>query len=142
MRIFEDDKGFTLIEIMLVIIIIGILAAMVIPRLSGRSEQARQAAAKADIEGNIALALDLYELDNGNYPTTEQGLKALREKPETIPIPQNWKGPYIKKEPKDSWGRSYVYKCPGTHNPTYYDLASYGADGVKGVGDDVCNWEE
>src|SRR3989338_1129755 len=104
----KNQKGFTLIEIMLVVIIIGVLAAMVIPNLSGRGEQARRAAAKADIEANLSAALDLYELDNGRYPTTEQGLAALVQKPVAAPEPLHWKGPYLKKKriPQDPWGRS------------------------------------
>jgi len=133
--------GFTLIELMLVVIIIGVLAAMVVPRLAGRSEQAREAAARADIEASIATALDLYELDNGQYPTTEQGLGALRAKPSSAPIPENWRGPYLKKEPKDPWGKPYYYKFPGEHNIGGYDLASWGKDGAEGGGDDIVNWE-
>jgi general secretion pathway protein G len=137
-------KAFTLVELMLVVIIIGILVAMVVPRLAGRSEQARRAAAQADIEANLAIALDLYELDNGNYPSTEQGLSALIKAPTSAPVPENWNGPYLKKKkiPLDPWGRAYKYVCPGTHNTEDYDLFSLGADGVEGGGDDVVNWEE
>ena len=93
-----NKKGFTLIEIMLVIIIIGVLVAMVVPNLAGRGEQARRMAAKADIESNLATALDLYELDSGRFPTTEQGLISLLEKPGSTPVPVNWSGPYLKKK--------------------------------------------
>ncbi|MBL7131936.1 MAG: type II secretion system major pseudopilin GspG [Candidatus Omnitrophica bacterium] len=140
----RKDKGFTLVELMLVVIIIGILVAMVVPRLAGRSEQARSAAAKADIESNLALALDLYELDNGRYPTTEQGLNALITESTSTPVPVNWNGSYLKKKkiPNDPWGRPYIYTCPGMHNQEDYDLYSYGPDAVEGGGDDVVNWEE
>ncbi|MFH1621944.1 MAG: type II secretion system major pseudopilin GspG [Candidatus Omnitrophota bacterium] len=137
----RNNKAFTLIELMLVVIIIGVLAAMVIPRLAGRSEQARQAAASADIEANIATALDLYELDCGQYPTTEQGLSALIAKPSSSPVPAEWQGPYLKKQPVDPWRRPYIYKSPGEHNVGDYDLASWGRDGVEGGGDDVVNWD-
>lgn len=132
----HERKGFTLIELMLVIVIIGLLAAMVIPRLTGRSEEARQAVAKTDIEANLSLALDLYEMDNGTFP---ENLDGLRTKPGGA---TNWKGPYIKKKPIDPWGRPYVYKFPGAHNPESYDLYSLGKDGAEGGGDDVVNWEE
>jgi general secretion pathway protein G len=135
------QKGFTLVEILLVVIIIGILAAMVTPRLMGRGEQARRTAAQADIETNISTALDLYHMDIAHYPSTQQGLKALIEKPTLAPIFENWNGPYLKKRkiPKDPWGRDYVYVSPGVHNE--YDLSSLGADGVISS-DDITNWTE
>ena len=132
--------GFTLIELMLVVIIISVLVAMVVPRLVGRSQEARVAAAQAQIEAHLATALDLYELDNGIYPSTEQGLMALRRKSSSTPTPPNWKGPYIKKTPKDPWGNEYVYMSPGVHNTEDYDLASYGPDGIESS-DDIINWE-
>lgn len=134
-------NAFTLIEIMLVVIIIGILAAMVIPNISGRGEQARVSAARADIDANLTTALDLYELDSGQYPTTGQGLNALFEKPSSSPAPAHWHGPYLKKKriPLDPWGREYQYTAPGIHNTEEFDLFSYGPDGAEGK-DDIINW--
>jgi len=138
-KFFQKQLGFTLIEIMLVVIIIGALAAMVIPRLSGRSEQAKVAIAKADIEANLATPLKLYELDNGNFPTTNQGLDALLNEPTTSPLPSNWNGPYVEKEPIDPWGNPYLYKSPGS-NRMDYDLSSTGSD-VNSGEDDIANWK-
>jgi len=135
----EHKRGFTLIEILLVVVIIGALSAMIIPRLTGRSEQAKVAAAKADINSHIATALKLYELDNGFFPTTAQGLKALEEKPSTSPVPSNWNGPYVEREPIDPWGNPYQYASPGRHRPDY-DLYSEGKD-KKSEEDDISNWK-
>jgi len=141
MKLFGQN-AFTLIEILLVVIILGILTAMVVPNFAGRGEQARQTAARTDIEANIAIALDLYQLDNGSYPTTEQGLAALIEKPLASPDPVQWSGPYIKKKaiPRDPWGREYVYLSPGGRNVSFYDLFSLGKDGIESE-DDITNWE-
>lgn len=134
----NNRDAFTLIELMLVVIIIGILGAMVMPRLAGRSKEARIACAKADIESNIAIALDLYELDIGRYPSTEEGINALINKHPGLE--NRWKGPYLKRKPKDPWGNPYEYRCPGTHTNDY-DLYSLGPDG-NGSSDDIVNWEE
>ena len=132
-------RAFTLIEIMLVVVIIGALAAMVIPRLTGRSEQAKVAVAKSDISSLLPTALKLYELDNGFFPTTSQGLDALVRPPSTSPEPPNWNGPYIEKEPVDPWNHPYVYASPGDHRPDY-DLYSNGKD-IKKEDDDITNWK-
>lgn len=131
--------GFTLIEIMLVVIIIAALAAMVVPRMSGRSEQAKKAIAQTDIESHLSTALKLYELDNGSFPTTAQGLEALIKETKVSPVPTNWNGPYLEKKPIDPWGNPYVYKSPGEHRRDY-DLSSKGKD-VNNDDDDIVNWE-
>jgi general secretion pathway protein G len=132
-----NRKGFTLIELMLVVVIIGALVAMVMPRLTGRGEQARVAAASADINANIATGLKLYELDNGSFPSTSEGLGALLNKPASA---RNWNGPYLERKPLDPWGKEYVYKSPGEHRKSDYDLSSLGKDGTESA-DDVTNWE-
>jgi general secretion pathway protein G len=127
------SPGFTLIELMVVIVILGILAGLVLPRFMGRTEEAKRTKAKLQIE-NLEAALKLYKLDNGVYPTTEQGLEALVSKPTTGAIPKNWReGGYLEKGqvPLDPWGRPYVYLCPGIKNKDF-DLKSLGADGEEG----------
>jgi len=138
---YNKTRGFTLIEIMLVVIIIGILVAMLVPNIAGRSEQARKVAARTDIESNLSTALDLYKMDVGQYPTTEQGLNALLTVPSVSPVPTQWNGPYLKKKkvPKDPWGRDYVYVSPGANNPESYDLSSLGPNGVDDS-HDITNW--
>lgn len=135
-------RGFTLIELMLVVMIIATLAALVVPKFTGRAEQAKVTAARTDVQVNIPTALDLYELDNGFYPSTEQGLAALRSAPATAPVPQNWNGPYLKRKPVDPWANPYRYEFPGRNNADGYDLYSFGKDGVEGGKDDIVNWED
>ncbi len=120
--------GFTLVEIMVVVVILGILAVLIVPRVLGRSDEARQAAAKHDI-ATIMQSLKLYRLDNGRYPTNDQGLQSLVSKPSSVPVPSNWK-PYLDKLPKDPWGNTYQYLSPGVHGEV--DVFSLGADGQPG----------
>ena len=136
-----NKKGFTLVEIMIVVIIIGILVAMVAPRFAGRSDEARSTAARTDIQANIAAALDLYEMDMGHFPTTESGLRDLLKKPSDSDVSTRWKGPYLKKKPIDPWNHPYVYRTPSLHEMDY-DLYSMGKDGKEGGGDDINNWDE
>ena len=132
----RSHLGFTLTEIMLVVVIIGILAALVIPRIAGSSERARVTAAQADINGGIKSALGQYEVDMGNYP---RGLQDLITPPGNA---RNWHGPYFDppKLPVDPWGNAYIYIFPGKHNPNSYDLLSAGPDGRQGTEDDIGNW--
>ena len=129
-------RGFTLIEIMLVVAIIGVLAAMVVPRLTGRTRQTKISVSQADVDVNIPLAMDLYELDVGEFPPSLDNL--LNNKTGS----DSWRGPYLKKVPKDAWGNPYYYKYPGEHNKYGYDLYSAGADEQPGTNDDVTNWDK
>ncbi len=134
----RKEKGFTLIELIMVVIILSILVALAGPRFVGRAKQARITAVRVQIE-NFGTALDGYALDNDEFPTTEQGLNALRVNPGSSP---NWTGPYLKKQiPKDPWGNAYVYTSPGVQNLDY-DLYSYGPDGTEATDDDIKNWQE
>ncbi|MGD2012504.1 MAG: type II secretion system major pseudopilin GspG [Desulfobacterales bacterium] len=139
-----ENQGFTLIELMVVIIILGVLAMWVAPKIMDRPGEARQMKVRLDIQ-NLETALKLYKLDNGSYPSTEQGLQALVEAPETGIIPKKWKkGGYLEKGrvPKDPWGNDFVYLAPGLKGD--FDIISYGADGVPGGDDenkDINNWE-
>jgi general secretion pathway protein G len=128
------SRAFTLVEMLLVVTIIGILAALVIPKIMGRSEQARMTAAHADINGGIKSALDAFEVDNGFYP---KSLQDLVQQPSNA---KNWHGPYLDKIPMDPWGDNYIYYYPGKHNQTSYDLLSVGPDGKEGTDDDIGNW--
>ena len=135
------QRGFTLIEILVVVSILAILGALIVPKIMDRPNEARVVAAKHDI-GTVVAALKLYKLDNGRYPTTEQGLQALVEKPTSEPVPGNWKsGGYLEKMPKDPWGRDYLYLNPGIKGEI--DAMSYGADGQEGgegFGADLGSW--
>jgi general secretion pathway protein G len=142
-RRLRNRSGFTLIEIMVVIVILGLLAALVVPKLIGRTEEAKKTQARVQMK-HIQQALELFKLDNGFFPGTDQGLEALVRPPEGGRIPKNYrKDAYIDRVPKDPWGEPYVYVSPGTHGA--YDISSYGADGVaggEGEDADINSWEE
>ena len=132
--LIRSRRAFTLIEVMVVVVILGILAAIIVPRVVARPEQAKMVKAKADVQ-NLDDALELYNLDNGNYPSTAQGLSALVTKPDGSPIPANWTG-YLKQMPTDPWGNPYQYKQPGDHGA--YDVWSDGKD--KSANKPIGNW--
>jgi general secretion pathway protein G len=133
---FRHRHAFTLVEMLLVLVILAVLAAVVIPKFSGRSQQAKETAAKTQIK-SIELALDAFEVDTGAYP---QNLDALVNQPSNA---QNWRGPYLKQGvPADPWGAPYVYVYPGKQNPKGYDISSMGPDGRAGGDDDISNWGE
>ena len=137
-------SGFTLIEVLVVIAVISVLAAVVAPNVFQHVSTARDSAARAQIE-MLGAALDAYRLDNGRYPSTEQGLESLRREPLLDPRPGRWRGPYLRREvPVDPWGNPYVYASPGTANPWAFDLLSLGADGQPGGENedaDILGWE-
>ena len=133
-------RAFTLIELLLVLVILGVLAAIVVPKFSGRTEQARQTAAQTQI-ASFGTALDALEVDTGTYPKGKNGLQDLLSQPRDA---NGWKGPYLKnvtEVPLDPWGNAYVYECPGKHNPSGYDLMSAGPDGRVNTEDDITNWQ-
>ena len=135
-KISADTKGFTLIEIMVVVVILGILAAVVVPRVMDRPEQARITATMNNIRA-LQSALDMYKLDNYQYPTTDQGLQALEERPDSEPEPSNWNR-YMDRIPLDPWGNRYLYLAPGKHGDV--DVFSPGPNGRSGDADDIGSW--
>jgi general secretion pathway protein G len=138
----KNNKAFTLIELLLVITIISVLAAVIVPRFFGRSQEARIVAARQTIIGTFGVALDLFEQDTGRYPSTEEGLKALIESPQL----SSWRGPYLKSNsiPLDPWGNEFKYTYPSTLTSSefLYDIISAGPDGISGNEDDITNHDE
>jgi general secretion pathway protein G len=134
----QRKRAFTLVELLLVLVILGVLAAIVVPKFAGRSEQARVTAARTQIS-NFSMALDTFEVDNGYYPRGRDGLQALVQRPGDAP---DWSGPYIESIPNDPWGNPYIYEYPGKNNPNGYDLMSMGPDGRAGSEDDITNWQQ
>ena len=133
----SQPGGFTLIELLLVLVILGILAAIVVPKFSGRTEQAKVAAATTQISA-FSTALDAFDVDNGYFPKGRNGLLDLVQQPRDA---QGWRGPYLNDIPKDPWGNDYIYEYPGKHNTSSYDLMSMGVDARVGGDDDITNWQ-
>lgn len=132
----KPRNGFTLIELIVVIVVLGLLAGLVAPQIFGRVSEAKTVTARTQME-LLSAALDGYRLDNGGYPSTAQGLSALAERPGTAPVPTSWRGPYLRKAmPLDPWGRAYIYAAPGQRNPSGFDLSSLGRDGIAGGADE------
>jgi len=131
--------GFTLVELLLVLVILAVLAVVVVPKFTGRSQQAKITAAQADIAA-LEVALDSFEVDCARYPSTQEGILVLIQQPQGL---LEWRGPYLKRgAPQDPWRNPYVYQYPGQHNTTGYDLYSFGPDGQEGGGDDIDNWSQ
>ena len=134
----RSTSGFTLVELLLVLVILGILAGIVLPKFSGTSQRSRVVAAQTQISA-FKTALDAFDVDMGCYPKGKNSLLDLMQRPRDA---QNWHGPYLQGDiiPKDPWGFDYSYECPGRHNPDSYDILSVGPDGRAGTEDDICNW--
>jgi general secretion pathway protein G len=133
--------AFTLVELLLVLTILAILAGIVLPKMTGRTQQARITRAQTEI-ATFTTALDAFEVDNGFFPKGRNGLQALIQRPANA---LNWHGPYLENVtsvPLDPWGNAYIYECPGKHNPTGFDIMSMGPDGRVGGDDDICNWQQ
>lgn len=134
----ESRRGFTLVELLLVLVILGILAGIVLPKFSGTSQRSRIVATQTQISA-FKTALNAYDVDMGGFPKGKNGLAALIQRPRNV---QNWHGPYLDNDsiPKDPWGFDYIYECPGRHNLDSFDILSVGPDGRSGTEDDICNW--
>lgn len=135
----SSRHGFTLMEVLLVLGILGIIMSMVVPKVLGRQKHAGIDATRISIAG-LSQAIKLYSIDHNSFPTTAEGLDVLIRRPDRND--SSWKGPYLEQQPKDAWGRSFVYTCPGRHNQDGFDLVSSGPDGIPGNTDDVSNWQE
>lgn len=142
-RPVRPTRAFTLFEVLMVILILGVLAALVIPQFTGTGEKARVDLTRTLVQTNLKTSLELFRTHTGRYPTTEEGLAALVEKPEDEEIAAKWAGPYTeKKEFRDAWGRELIYRSPGEYNQDTYDLFSPGPNGQPGDDDDITNWQK
>jgi len=135
----SSRKGFTMVELLLVLVILGVLAALVMPKFSGTSQRGRVTAAQTQISA-FKTALEAFNVDMGVYPQGKNGLNDLIQRPRDGQ--QNWHGPYLQNDaiPKDPWGNDYIYECPGRHNPSFFDIMSLGPSGKPGADDAICNW--
>jgi general secretion pathway protein G len=133
----SQDRGFTLVEMLLVLVILSTLAAIVYPNMGSHPREARVTAAQLQIK-NFGTALSAFEIDNDRFPKGRDGLLELVQRPSDA---RNWRAPYLESIPKDPWGNEYIYTCPGKHNVATYDIASMGPDGVLGTEDDITNWQ-
>lgn len=143
-RRVRKARGFTLLEVLLVVAIIGLLAALVVPSFFGAQRGAEESLTKSTVESGFAGALDMYRMHMGRYPTTEEGLAALVNKPDNEEEAKKWRGPYVKdaNKLKDAWGNTFQYAAPGQYNETTYDLSSPGPNGQQGDDDDITNWQK
>ncbi|MFQ5804875.1 MAG: type II secretion system major pseudopilin GspG [Phycisphaerae bacterium] len=137
-------RAFTLLEVLMVVVIIGILAALVVPNFFGAQEGAKIDLTRALIESGVNGTLDMYRMHMGGYPDTDEGLAALVDPPDDEELAEKWRGPYVKdgSKIKDAWGHDLIYESPGQYNEDWYDLSSMGPDGQEGTDDDITNWEK
>jgi general secretion pathway protein G len=137
-------RAFTLLEVLMVVVIIGILAALVVPNFFGAQEGAKEDLTRALVDSGVNGTLDMYRMHMGRYPTTDEGLAALIEEPDDEELAEKWRGPYLKEGAKlqDAWGHDLIYESPGQYNENTYDLSSPGKDGQEGTEDDITNWEK
>lgn len=133
--------GFTLLEVLMVIVILGVLAALIVPQFGGTQRKAEERMTQTQIVG-LKTQLDLFKMHCGRYPTSDEGLAVLLEPPDEEELVERWGGPYLDAAPKDAWGRELIYASPGEYNENSYDLSSMGHDGQEGTEDDITNWEK
>jgi general secretion pathway protein G len=138
----NQRRAFTLLEVLMVIVILGVLAAIIVPQFASTGDKARVDLTTQQVNSGLATPLDLFKTHCGRYPTTDEGLAALLQKPDDEDVAAKWGGPYIKKPAKDAWNHDLIYQSPGTYNENGYDLSSAGPNGAQGDDDDITNWEK